>query len=441
MTEAPNATDDLGLRGYAEAVLLVGVATLVGLAIAPRWGNSAVDLLYLPTVLATAVRAGFGPAIVAAVGSAFAYNYFFTAPYHTLRIHSPSDIVTVVVLFLVALVTSRLAASLRHQARLAQAHAERNATVAGLARRLLSSTSEREIADVTVEELGRLFDCNAVLLADRPQPRILAAQPPSISLTPADIAAVATVLATGETTGRGLTRVTTIEWQLHPVRSDETVLAVVGLARDDGFPPVDSDQLPLLGSLLDQIALALERARLEAEAREFAALRDRDREQSALLSSIGQDVRPRLKTIVDGVGELRRAGSADQALVSAIGSEAVKLDRYIADLVELGPASDEQPIEIGALKIDLFHRAVTVNGKQVHLTPKEYAVLAELAKHPGRVLSHAHLLRAVWGPAQEKQTEYLRVAVRSLRQKVERDPANPALIINEPGVGYRLLVA
>jgi two-component system sensor histidine kinase KdpD len=84
---------------------------------------------------------------------------------------------------------------------------------------------------------------------------------------------------------------------------------------------------------------------------------------------------------------------------------------------------------------------VTRDGREVHLTPKEYAVLAELAKHPGRVLGHAHLLRAAWGPAQEKQTEYLRVAVRALRQKLEQDPSHPRLIINEPGVGYRLLVA
>ena len=438
MTGAAKATDDIGLRGYAEALLLVAASTLVGLLIVPRWGNSAVDLLYLPTVLAVAVRAGFGPAVAAAISSAFAYNYFFTAPYRTLRIHSPDDIVTVVVLFLVALVTSRLAARMRQQARLAQAHAERNATIAGLARRLLSGTREREIADVAVNELGRLFECNAVLLADSPKPRILAAQPASIQLTPGDIAAAATVIASGQATGRGLSGVTTVEWQIHPIRSDEAVLAAIALARDDGLPPVDSDQLPLLGNLLDQIALALERARLEAEAREFAAVRERDRERSALLSSIGQDVRPRLKAIVDGVGELKRAGSADRELVSAIGSEAVKLDRYIADLVELGPASDERPIETGALKIDLFHRAVTRNGEAVHLTPKEYAVLAELAKHPGRVLSHAHLLRAVWGPAQEKQTEYLRVAVRSLRQKLEEDPAHPRLIINEPGVGYRL---
>ena len=95
-------------------------------------------------------------------------------------------------------------------------------------------------------------------------------------------------------------------------------------------------------------------------------------------------------------------------------------------------------MEADGLKIDLFHRAVSRDVRDIHLTPKEYSVLAELAKHPGRVLSHTHLLRAAWGPAQERQTEYLRVAVRGLRQKLERDPTRPKIITNEPGVGYRL---
>jgi len=82
---------------------------------------------------------------------------------------------------------------------------------------------------------------------------------------------------------------------------------------------------------------------------------------------------------------------------------------------------------------------VSRDGKEVHLTPKEFLILAELAKHPGRVLTHEHLLRSAWGPAQEAQTEYLRVAIRALRQKLERNPARPEIIINEPAVGYRLV--
>jgi len=97
-----------------------------------------------------------------------------------------------------------------------------------------------------------------------------------------------------------------------------------------------------------------------------------------------------------------------------------------------------RPIEMEGVSIDLFRRAVFRDGEEVHLTPKEFAVLAELAKHSGRVLTHAHLLRTAWGPAQESQIDYLRVAVRALRQKLERNPSEPRLIINEPAVGYRL---
>jgi two-component system sensor histidine kinase KdpD len=114
------------------------------------------------------------------------------------------------------------------------------------------------------------------------------------------------------------------------------------------------------------------------------------------------------------------------------------MQRYIANLTDLEPGTDQTPVEVGNLKIDIFHRAVWRGGKEVHLTPKEYAVLAELAKHPGRVLTHAHLLKSVWGPAQETQTEYLRVAVRGLRQKLEPDPSRPQMLLNEPAVGYRL---
>jgi DNA-binding response OmpR family regulator len=93
---------------------------------------------------------------------------------------------------------------------------------------------------------------------------------------------------------------------------------------------------------------------------------------------------------------------------------------------------------VGGLVIDLQQRSVLCRGEAVHLTPKEFALLVELAKHPGRVLTHAHLLRAVWGPAQAEQIDYLRVAIRSLRQKLELEPSSPALILNEPAVGYRL---
>lgn len=103
--------------------------------------------------------------------------------------------------------------------------------------------------------------------------------------------------------------------------------------------------------------------------------------------------------------------------------------------------AERQVVDAGDVSIDLLERTVRRSGNEVHVTPKEWDLLAELAKHPGRVLTHATLLRSVWGPAHVGQTEYLRVAIRSLRQKLEAEPSQPKLIVNEPGVGYRLIAA
>lgn len=93
----------------------------------------------------------------------------------------------------------------------------------------------------------------------------------------------------------------------------------------------------------------------------------------------------------------------------------------------------------GDVEIDLVSRLVRKAGVEIHMTPKEYAFLAELAKSAGRVVTHSALLKSVWGAGHEGDVEYLRVAARGIRRKLEDDPSQPTLIRNEPGVGYRLL--
>jgi K+-sensing histidine kinase KdpD/DNA-binding winged helix-turn-helix (wHTH) protein len=423
---------------YVGAAAMVAASTALGLTIAPNWGSGPVDLLYLPAVLTAAVFGGLRPALLAAVISTLAYNYFFTAPFHTLIVHSAADVVTVAVLFAVAVVTSHLAGSLRAQARVALAHAARNATIAGLAGRLLSCSGEAAIVEVAAAELARLFDCYAVLLTGADDPQLRASAPERAALAPSDLAAASLTLTSGEATGRGVVRANLADWTFYPIASGETVLAAAGLARGDGLPPVGEEHNALLGNLLDQVALALERARFEREARESVALRERDRLRSALLSSIGEDVKPRLTAIAAAARSLKRGGTVAKLEVSTIADEAAKLDRYVDNLIDLGPGAEQQAIVVGPLTVDLHRRSVQRDGSEVHLTPKEFALLAELAKQAGRVLTHAQLLRAVWGPAHADQIDYLRVAVRALRQKLERDPAQPELILNEPAVGYRL---
>jgi two-component system, OmpR family, sensor histidine kinase KdpD len=410
-------------------------ATGIGLALAAQWGRAPVVLLYLPPVLAAAAYAGRWPALLTAVAATLAYNFFFTEPTYTLLIRDPGDVVTVAMLLMVGLVTSHLVTSLRQQGELAAFHASRNATIAGFARRLLSCGDAKAIAEVAAGELAAIFDCHACMVAGQPEARLLAGAAGVDRLTEADLAVAAQALAKGEPAGRHISGGSLTDWQFYPVRAGAGALAVAGLARSDGAPPVEAERLSLLENLLDQVALALERARLESAGRENIVLRERDSLRTALLGSIGHDIRPRLHAIAAGLRKLQRAGSVDGEVLHEVAGETGRLSGFIDNLADLDLAQSPDPVVAGAVAIDLYRRTVTLGDEPVHLTPKEFAVLAELARNAGRVLTHRYLLRAVWGPAHEEHVDYLRVAVSALRKKLGDE-----VILNEPAVGYRLAV-
>ncbi len=103
-----------------------------------------------------------------------------------------------------------------------------------------------------------------------------------------------------------------------------------------------------------------------------------------------------------------------------------------------GAADDSEVLEQGPVRIDQPRRQVTVEGRDVHLTPIEYRLLVLMARNAGRVLTHRQILKEVWGPSHADQTHYLRVFMAQLRRKIEADPACPRLVVTEPGVGYRM---
>jgi two-component system, OmpR family, KDP operon response regulator KdpE len=104
------------------------------------------------------------------------------------------------------------------------------------------------------------------------------------------------------------------------------------------------------------------------------------------------------------------------------------------------PSSLTATLEVGELRIDFDSRLVFVRGREVRMTPTQYKLFGTLMRHAGKILTHQQILETVWGSAYIKETQYLRVYMGQLRQKLEKDPAQPKYLVTEPGIGYRLRV-
>lgn len=164
---------------------------------------------------------------------------------------------------------------------------------------------------------------------------------------------------------------------------------------------------------------------------------------------------------LDLIAPLRKAGAAVLVVSArdAVAQKVAALDRGADDYVTKPFDTDEvlarvrtalrhraspdlltAALRFDDIEVDFAARAVRKAGAEVHLAPKEFALLAELAANAGKVVTHAQLLRTIWGPGHETDVEYLRVAARGIRRKLEGDGETPSRIRNEPGVGYRLAV-
>jgi two-component system KDP operon response regulator KdpE len=108
---------------------------------------------------------------------------------------------------------------------------------------------------------------------------------------------------------------------------------------------------------------------------------------------------------------------------------------------KLQKKSETPVLRTGELEIDNLRHRVTKNGEEVKLTPKEFELLSFLARHAGKVITHKQILAAIWGPAHTENTQYLRVYIGHLRQKIEDRPDDPRIIVTESGIGYRIAEA
>lgn len=157
-------------------------------------------------------------------------------------------------------------------------------------------------------------------------------------------------------------------------------------------------------------------------------LRDWSKIPIIILSARGQE-RDKIEALDAG---------ADDYLTKPFGiGELLARIRVALRHAQRGPGADQPVVAAGAIKVDLAARRVSRGDEEVHLTPNEFKLLAELAKNADRVVTQRQLLKAVWGPGLVEHTHYLRVYMANLRHKLESEPARPRHLMTEAGVGYR----
>ena len=141
------------------------------------------------------------------------------------------------------------------------------------------------------------------------------------------------------------------------------------------------------------------------------------------------------------VKRLREWSTIPIIIITARGKEKDKIRVALRHAQTMKQGGKQDPVfETPDFKVDLSARVVTVRGKEVHLTPNEYDLLAFLIRYAGKVVTQKQILQEVWGPASGDQVQYLRIYVYQLRQKIEADPDRPRYIVTESGVGYRLKI-
>lgn len=330
--------------GYVWTTVMVAGVTAVASALFHILDLGNVALLYLLPVMVAATLFGLRTGLFAGIASSLAYNFFFLPPTGTLTVDNPENVISILVLLGVAVVTSQLTARVRAQADMAASSARTNAALAGFLRRLTPIGDPVDLGRAICEDISRLFDLRTVLLVPNGSGLTFqAASGPKYDLETMELAAAQWAFDTGAPAGKGSGTLTASDWYFRPLRAGERTQGVLGLAREDGGDPLRPDQLPLLTSLTDQAALALERLRLEEEMRDVEAVRTRDRLRAALLSSVSHDLRTPLTAVMAAAAQLHHGATPE--LIATIESEAARLNRFVANLLDMAR------VEAGALNL------------------------------------------------------------------------------------------
>lgn len=323
-------------RGHVLAAGLVALAAFLAHLTDVVSDDANLSMIFMLSVLASGLALGFGPAITAATLAAFAYNFFFLTPKLSILIGHPGDVLTFTVFFAVAMTTGWLTGRVRDQARATARRASAVTALLAVSRRLSIAATREDAATALAEHLAGAAQGRAAVFLPRDGDIVLSSSAPDeAEFSTADMMAARWAWERGEAAGAGTGTLPNLAWTFHPLQG---VKARSGVAAVEATAGGEGERFVL--ALLDQGAVALERAEFAAEAADAEALRRSDRLRSALLNSVSHDLRTPLSTVLGSATTLIDYGGTLGAkvrrdLLDSIREEAERLNRYVGDLLDM----------------------------------------------------------------------------------------------------------
>ncbi len=295
-------------------------------------------MIFLACVLTSGLLFGLRPALAAAAAAAVTYNFFFLAPSFSLQIGHPGDVLTFAIFFAVAATTGWLTGRVRDQARLSSQRAAAVTALLAASRRLSAATTQDETAQALAEQASAAAGGRAVVLLPKDEHLAQVAGAPTVALlSTAAMAAAHWAWEKGEPAGTGTGTLPQVGWTFRPLNG---LRGRAGVAGVEANPRAGADEERLVAALLDQGAVALERAELASATVENEALQRSDKLRAALLNSISHDLRTPLSTVMGSATTLIDYGKTLKPavrgdLLLSIREEAERLNRYVGDLLDM----------------------------------------------------------------------------------------------------------
>jgi two-component system sensor histidine kinase KdpD len=335
---AAPATSLLAWRGHLASAAFVVIAGVFADLVDQFSHGANLAMIFLLSVLASGLAFGLWPAVTAAALAAFGYNFFFLEPRLSVRIGHPADVFTFVVFFAVAMATGWLTGRIRDQSLATSRRASAITALLAASRRLSAAAGREAAAEALAEQLAAATGGGAMVFLPGGDDVILAAGAPGMPiLGPADLAAARWAWQHGEPAGADTGTLPSATWTYRPLQG---VRARSGVAAIEPKALQTEEGARFVASLLDQGAVALERAEFAADAADAEALRRSDKLRSALLNSVSHDLRTPLATVLGSATTLLEYGEALEKpvrldLLASIREEAERLNRYVGNLLDM----------------------------------------------------------------------------------------------------------